>query len=46
MPAMSARLFKKVQPYGVDICSGVRTDGKLHKQKLADFIGAVQLSGN
>jgi phosphoribosylanthranilate isomerase len=38
--------IQKVQPYGVDICSGVRTDGKLHKQKLADFIGAVQLSGN
>ena len=33
--------IQKVQPYGVDICSGVRTDGKLHKQKLADFIGAV-----
>ena len=38
--------IQKVQPYGVDICSGVRTDGKLHKQKLADFIDAVQLSGN
>ena len=38
--------IQKVQPHGVDICSGVRTDGKLHKQKLADFIGAVQLSVN
>lgn len=34
--------IQKVQPYGVDICSGVRTEGKLHKQKLADFISAVQ----
>jgi phosphoribosylanthranilate isomerase len=34
--------IQTVQPYGVDICSGVRTDGKLHKQKLADFINAVR----
>ncbi|WP_276502175.1 phosphoribosylanthranilate isomerase [Terrimonas pollutisoli] len=34
--------IQKVQPYGVDICSGVRTEGKLHKQKLVDFIRAVQ----
>ncbi|MFC0775645.1 phosphoribosylanthranilate isomerase [Terrimonas alba] len=34
--------IQKVQPYGVDICSGVRTEGKLHRQKLADFIRAVQ----
>ncbi len=33
--------IQTVQPYGVDICSGVRTEGKLHKQKLADFISAV-----
>jgi len=36
--------IQTVQPYGVDICSGVRTEGKLHKQKLADFITAVNLS--
>ena len=30
--------IQTVQPFGVDICSGVRTEGKLHKQKLADFI--------
>jgi phosphoribosylanthranilate isomerase len=34
--------IQTVQPYGVDICSGVRTEGKLHKQKLADFINAVR----
>ena len=33
--------IQHVQPFGVDICSGVRTEGKLHKQKLADFINAV-----
>ena len=34
--------IETVQPYGVDICSGVRTEGKLHRQKLADFINAVR----
>jgi phosphoribosylanthranilate isomerase len=31
-----------VQPYGVDVCSGVRTNGKLDVQKLKAFIGAVK----
>jgi phosphoribosylanthranilate isomerase len=30
-----------VQPYGVDVCSGVRTDGKLDVEKLAAFMDAV-----
>ncbi|HTK81925.1 MAG TPA: phosphoribosylanthranilate isomerase [Bacteroidota bacterium] len=30
-----------VSPYGVDICSGVRTDGKLDEQKLAAFFAAL-----
>lgn len=34
--------IETVRPYGVDICSGVRTEGKLHKQKLTDFINAVR----
>ena len=36
--------IQTVQPFGVDICSGVRTEGKLNKQKLADFINAVHSS--
>jgi phosphoribosylanthranilate isomerase len=39
-----AEAIRTVEPYGVDICSGVRTDGKLHKQKLADFVSAVHSS--
>ena len=27
----------KVKPYGVDLCSSVRTNGKLDKQKLTEF---------
>ncbi|NKB87670.1 MAG: phosphoribosylanthranilate isomerase [Acidobacteria bacterium] len=30
-----------VRPFGVDICSGVRTDGSLDPSKLDDFIAAV-----
>jgi phosphoribosylanthranilate isomerase len=32
----------KVRPYGVDICSGVRTDGRLDEQKLRLFIDRVK----
>jgi len=31
-----------VQPYGVDICSGVRTQGKLDKQKLELFFKEIK----
>ncbi len=30
-----------VQPYGLDICSGVRTNGKLDPRKLEDFMEEV-----
>jgi len=33
--------IQKVQPFGVDICSGVRTEGKLDSNKLSSFINAV-----
>lgn len=32
---------KKVRPFGVDVCSGVRTDGRLDPVKLAAFVKAV-----
>lgn len=31
-----------VKPYGVDICSGVRTDGKLDKEKLKRFFEEIK----
>lgn len=31
----------QVQPYGLDICSGVRTDGRLDETKLRAFVAAA-----
>ncbi|MGQ0639360.1 MAG: phosphoribosylanthranilate isomerase [Gemmatimonadaceae bacterium] len=36
------RAIGQVQPYGVDVCSGVRTDGRLDKAKLDAFMAAVR----
>lgn len=36
-----AAAIEKVKPFGVDICSGVRTNGKLDESKLRAFISAV-----
>lgn len=32
---------KQVQPFGVDVCNGVRTEGKLDEEKLCAFFNAV-----
>jgi len=32
-----------VQPYGVDLCSGVRTDGLLDEGKLKAFFAAINI---
>ncbi|MDD3559317.1 MAG: phosphoribosylanthranilate isomerase, partial [Melioribacteraceae bacterium] len=34
--------IKKVNPFGVDLCSGVRTNGKLDRLKLNDFFNIVR----
>lgn len=34
--------IETVQPFGVDLCSGVRTNGKLDKQKIKDFFYAIE----
>lgn len=36
--------IEKVRPFGVDICSGVRTGGKLDEAKLREFISVVRNS--
>jgi len=41
-PGNVARAIEQVRPFGVDVCSGVRTDGKLDEKKLAAFVAAVR----
>ncbi|MEO8336565.1 MAG: phosphoribosylanthranilate isomerase [bacterium] len=36
-----ANAVRTVRPFGVDVCSGVRRDGKLERAMLADFMAAV-----
>ncbi|MCJ7447221.1 MAG: phosphoribosylanthranilate isomerase [Bacteroidales bacterium] len=37
-PENVKQAIEAVQPFGVDVCSGVRTEGNLDKQKLTNFI--------
>ena len=34
--------IETVTPFGVDVCSGVRTDGRLDRAKAAEFFAAAQ----
>jgi phosphoribosylanthranilate isomerase len=36
-PENVQQAIKEVEPFGIDVCSGIRTDGKLDRQKLSDF---------
>ena len=38
----AARAVHDVGPFGLDICSGVRTDGALDEAKLSSFMAAVE----
>ena len=40
-PSNIVDAIRKVQPYGVDICSGVRVNGKLSREKLRAFFSAI-----
>ena len=35
--------IKEVRPFAVDVCSGVRTDGRLDKDKLRDFVNNARI---
>lgn len=36
--------IERVQPYGIDVCSGVRTNGSLDESKLAMFFSRIRFS--
>lgn len=40
-PGNVADAIRAVRPFGVDVCSGLRTDGRLDEAKLAAFVAAV-----
>ncbi|MEO5589837.1 MAG: phosphoribosylanthranilate isomerase [Gemmatimonadaceae bacterium] len=44
-PSNAGRAIAEVGPFGVDVCSGLRTDGALDSAKLAAFMLAVRNSG-
>lgn len=41
-PGNVAAAIREVQPFGIDVCSGLRTEGALDPQKLSDFIRAIR----
>jgi phosphoribosylanthranilate isomerase len=45
-PENVERAIEAVGPFGIDVCSGVRTDGKLDAGKLKRFFAAVRRSSS
>jgi phosphoribosylanthranilate isomerase len=41
-PANVAEAISQVKPFGVDVCSGLRTDGHLDETKLREFFSAIE----
>jgi phosphoribosylanthranilate isomerase len=41
-PENVGEAIRVVRPFGVDVCSGVRVDGKLDPGRLAAFMEAVR----
>jgi len=41
-PENVGRAIEEVGPYGLDLCSGVRTNGKLDETRLREFFSAVR----
>ncbi|HMJ17028.1 MAG TPA: phosphoribosylanthranilate isomerase [Gemmatimonadaceae bacterium] len=44
-PGNIAQAIAQVQPFGVDVCSGLRSDGHLDADKLDNFMRAVREAG-
>jgi phosphoribosylanthranilate isomerase len=45
-PANVAQAIAQVRPFGVDVCSGLRVDGRLDPKKLEQFMRAVRESAS
>lgn len=45
-PHNVAAAIEEVQPFGIDVCSGLRTDGALDRRKLAEFFNAIRVLEN
>src|SRR5215211_6431478 len=41
-PANVAAAIREVQPFGIDVCSGLRTEGRLDPEKLSTFFTGLQ----
>jgi phosphoribosylanthranilate isomerase len=41
-PDNVAAAIQEVQPFGIDVCSGLRTDGALDRRKLAEFFTQIR----
>ena len=41
-PTNVAAAVREVQPFGIDVCSGLRTEGHLDPQKLSAFIRVIR----
>jgi phosphoribosylanthranilate isomerase len=44
-PANAGEAIRTVRPFGVDVCSGLRTDGKLDGARLTAFFAVVRETG-
>lgn len=45
-PHNVATAIQEVQPFGIDVCSGLRTDGALDRRKLSEFFNEIRVSEN
>lgn len=41
-PANVRQAIDQVQPFGIDLCSGVRTSGRLDERKLVELVAAME----
>ena len=42
-PQNVAAAIQEVEPFGIDVCSGLRTDGALDRHKLAEFFSKIRV---